>query len=67
MDDSAITCAEIIESYDGETKIIPKHFNENKATCKIQNLYILLEFLLIATALLIAVSITCHFPSKITN
>ena len=67
MDDSAITCAEIIESYDGETKIIPKHFNENKATRKIQNLYILLEFLLIATALLIAVSITCHFPSKITN
>ena len=32
-------------------------FNEKKATCKIQNFYILLTFLLITIALLIAVSI----------
>ena len=31
MDDSAITCDEIIESYDEETNII-----EKKATCKMQ-------------------------------
>ena len=42
MDDSAITCDEIIESYDDET-----NFNEKKAICKMQNFYILLAFLLI--------------------
>ena len=31
-----------------------------KATCKTQNFYILLAFLLIATALLMAVSIYCY-------
>ena len=41
MDDSAITCDEIIESYDKETKTILTNFNENKATCKIHNFYIL--------------------------
>ena len=46
-----ITCDEIIESYD-ET-----NFNEKKATCKMQNFCILLVFLLITIALLIAVSI----------
>ena len=30
-------------------------------TCKTQNFYILLEFLLITIALLIAVSISCYF------
>ena len=30
MDDSVITCAEIIESYDKETKAIPTNFNEKK-------------------------------------
>ena len=34
MDDSAITCNEIIESYNAET-----NFNENKAICKMQNFY----------------------------
>ena len=34
MDDSAITCDEIIESYNGETKNIPTNFNEKKATYK---------------------------------
>ena len=46
---------EIIESYKEET-----HFNEKKATCKTQNFYILLAFLLITIALLIAVSIYCY-------
>ena len=37
MADSAITCDEIIESYDEETKTIPTNFNEKKATCKTKN------------------------------
>ena len=52
MDNSAITCGEIIESYDEEI-----NFNEKKATCKTKNFYILLALLSIAIALLIAVSI----------
>ena len=51
MDDSAITCDGIIESYDKET-----NFNE-KIACKTQNFYILLAFLLSTIALLIAASI----------
>ena len=54
-DDSTIRCDEIIESYNEEI-----NFNEKKATCKVQNLYILLAFLLITIALLIAVSIYCY-------
>ena len=42
MDNLAITCDEIIESCDRET-----NFNEKKATCKAQNLYIFLVVLLI--------------------
>ena len=60
MDDSKITCDEIIESYDEETQIIPTNFNEKKATCKMQNFYILLAFLLITIELLIAVSNHCY-------
>ena len=41
-------------------KTIPKIFNEKKTTFKMQNLYILLAFLLITTALLIADSIYCY-------
>ena len=37
-DDSVIMCGEIIE----EIKTLPINFNENKTTCKTQNLYILL-------------------------
>ena len=44
MDDSAITCGEIIESYHEETKTIPTNFTEKEATCKIQNFYVLLVF-----------------------
>ena len=40
IDDSMITCGDIIE----ETKTIPANFNEKNITCKIQNLYILLTF-----------------------
>ena len=55
MDDSVIICAEIIETYDEET-----NFNEKKPTCKTQKFYILLAFLLVTVALLIAVSIYCY-------
>ena len=55
MDNSAIMCDEVIDLYDEETK-----FNEKKTICKTQNFYILLAFLLITIALLIAVSIYCH-------
>ena len=54
MDDSVITCDEIIE------ETVPINLNGRKATCKTQNLYILLAFLLITIALLIAVSIYCY-------
>ena len=53
MDDS------VIISIDQEIKTIPTNFNEKKATCKTKNFYILLAFLLITKALLIAVSIYC--------
>ena len=56
MDDSVITCDEILE----ETKTIPTNFNEKNITCKIQIFYFLLAFLLITIALLIAVSIYCY-------
>ena len=47
----------VMKLYDEETKTITTNFNEKKATCKTQNLYILLAFLLTAIPLLIAVSI----------
>ena len=47
---------QVIESCNEETKIIPINFNEKKAAYKTQNIYILLAFLLITTALLIDVS-----------
>ena len=60
MNDSAIMCNEIIESYDKKTKTVPTNFNEKNITCKTQNFYILLSFLLITKALLIVVSIYCY-------
>ena len=60
MDDSAIICDEIIESYGEETKTDPKRFNKKKEICKTQKSYILLVFLLIIIALLITVSIYCY-------
>ena len=80
MNHSAIICDEVIESYDKERKTIPRNFNERKGICKTQNFYILLAFLLITIALMIAVNINCylinieqgkniyyHFMSQITN
>ena len=60
MDDLVITCDEVIESYDEETKTIPTNFNEKKAVCKTQNFYILPALLSINIVLLIAVSIYCY-------
>ena len=60
MDDLGIMCDVVIESYHKETKTIPTNFNEKKAICKMQNLYILLAFLLITIALLIAISVYCY-------
>ena len=54
IDDSVITCDEIVEK---ETKTITTNFNEKNAICKTKNFYILLVFLLIIVELLIAVSI----------
>ena len=53
MDYSVITCDEIIEV--GKT-----NFNEKNITCKTQNFFILLGFLLITISLLMAVSFYCH-------
>ena len=47
MDDSAITFNEIIESYNQETRTISTNFNEKKAVCKMQNLYIYFTCILI--------------------
>ena len=60
MGNSAIMCDIAIDSYDEETKAIPTNFNEKKATCKTQNLYMSLAILLITISLLIAVSIDCY-------
>ena len=60
IDDAAIICYKVKESYekDAEVKSYDKtSFNENKATCKTQNFCVLLAFLSITIALLIAVSI----------
>ena len=54
MDDSHIICDEVIGK---EIKTIPTNFHEKKVTCKMQNFYILLAFLLITIALLITVSV----------
>ena len=64
MDDSAITCDKTIEaeakSNDEETNTIPRNYNEKNVTCKIQNFYVSLIFILITIAFLIAVNIYCY-------
>ena len=60
MDNSAITCDEIIESYDKKTKTVPVNFNEKEVAYKTQHFYILLLFLSITIALFISVSIYCY-------
>ena len=52
MNDSAIICDEVIESFDEEI-----NFNEKKAIWKTDNFYILLAFLLVTIALLTAINI----------
>ena len=52
MYDSAINCDEIMGWYNEKTNL-----KEKRGTCKIQNFYILIAFLLITIASLIAVSI----------
>ena len=51
MDDSAITCDKVIDTKcklnDQEIKTVSRNFNEKKITCKTQNVYISLAFLLI--------------------
>ena len=58
IDNSVITCDEITDAEEKET--ISTNFKEKKTNCKTQNFYTLIEFLLIAIALLIAVSIYCY-------
>ena len=48
------------KSNDKEAKTVPTNYNEKNITCKTQNFYILLTFLLITIVLLIAVSIYCY-------
>ena len=61
MDDSAIICDEVIESYNQEIKTILTYFNEKNLTCKTQTFYIiLLAFLSITFTLVIALSIYCY-------
>ena len=60
MDNSAIMCDEVIESYYEETKTDLTIFNGKNITYKTQNLYILLAFLLIIIVLLISVSTYCY-------
>ena len=59
MDDSANICDEAIDAYN-EIKTILTNFNGKRITCKTQNFYVLLAFLLITVALLIVVSIYCY-------
>ena len=66
MDDSVITCNEVIKLYNEEIKAIPTNFNEKKVTCKTQKFYILFAFLLI-TITLIAISIYCYVTKYQTN
>ena len=59
MDDSTIICDEVIDSY---VNLSLKDDKKNKfwwknITCKTQKFYILLAFLLVAIAILIAASI----------
>ena len=85
MDGSAVTFDENIDAgveaklNNEETETFSANFNEKNITYKTQNFYILLSFLLITIALLIAVSIYfylikywakqkhCRFTAQITN
>ena len=53
MEHSAITCDKFKESYNKETA--PTNFSEKRATCSMQNFYILLEVSLITISLSTAI------------
>ena len=55
-----ITSDEVTESYNEKIKTIPTSFDKKYMICKTQSFYILLVFLLIIIALLIAVSVYCY-------
>ena len=57
MDDSAITCDEIIEA---EIKTVTTIFNEKKCNLQDRKFLFFLAFLLITIALLMAISIYCY-------
>ena len=62
-----IMCDKIIDakSYNKETKAIPKNFNKKNSICKRKKFCILLAFLLITIAFMIAVSIySCLIKCK---
>ena len=63
--DSVVTCHKIIDvvakQYVEPSKTTPIDFNEKKATSKKEIFHILLNFLLIAISLLIAVSIYHYY------
>ena len=44
MDDSVITCDEVIELQDEKIKTVPTNFNGKNIACKTQSFYILLTF-----------------------
>ena len=72
IDDFAITFDELIESYNEETKTIRTNFNEKNPICQRQIFYILLAFLLITIAVMIAVIVFCSLlkdllPFVLTN
>ena len=50
MDDSMITCDEVIKSYEEKIKTISTNFNENKVISGTQNVCILHAFFLIIIA-----------------
>ena len=52
------------KSYDEETKTISTNFNEKKKASQTKNFCIILTFLLITIALLIAVSIYCYMIKR---
>ena len=69
MDDSTIICDQVIDPFNEEVKTIPTNFNEKKVTCKTQNFYSLLAFLLvtIALTLVFTVSIYCYFKLNLKS
>ena len=64
-DDLVITCDEIIDvvaiSYCEPTKTTPVNFKEKKATCIMENFYILHGSIWISISLLIIVSMYCFY------